>query len=135
MELGHSSSTARRTTQGDSLSPENGMKKKKKKPTRARTLQRAGRRSDAKLVAMREQLAKLEPGGSEDTPISVESASVIEPRAESFRCLRCEESMRCTSHTSRTNAAGDASRVAELTCRACGAKRVLYFRVEQRLPN
>src|SRR5690349_21677666 len=108
---------------------------KKKRPTRARTMLRAARRSDAKLSTMREQLAKLEPGGSEGSPILVESASVVEPRAESFRCLRCEESMRCTSHTSRTSAAGDASRVAELTCRACGAKRMLYFRIEQPLPN
>jgi hypothetical protein len=107
----------------------------KKKKQRARTILRAARRSDAKLAAMREKLAALEPGGDETLPIVVESASVVEPRAESFRCLRCAESLRCTSHASLNDAAGDPLRVVDLTCRACGARRRLYFRIEQQLPN
>ena len=108
---------------------------KKKKPTRSRTVLRAARRGEAKLASMREKLAALEPGGSEEQPIGVASASVVEPRAESFRCLRCGEFLRCASHTSRNTSAGEALRVAQLTCRACGAPRTLYFRIEPRLPN
>lgn len=108
---------------------------KKKKPTRQRTAQRAAQRSATKLTEMREKLAALEPGGSESNPIVVESASVIEPRAEAFRCLRCGEFLRCADHGSRNAGAGETLRVVELVCRACGAPRTLYFRVGQRLPN
>lgn len=108
---------------------------KKKKPGRPRTVLRAAQRNAQKLAGMREKLAALEPGGSESDPIVVESASVIEPRAESFPCLRCGEFLRCVSHASRSSASGEALRVAQLACRACGAPRTLYFRIEARLPN
>lgn len=108
---------------------------KKKKPTRQRTALRAAQRSVQKLTGMREKLAALEPGGSESSPIVVESASVIEPRAEAHRCLRCGEFLRCASHGSRSSGAGETLREVALVCRACGAPRTLYFRIEQRLPN
>ena len=61
----------------------------------------------------------------------VASASVIEPRAESFPCLRCGAHTRADSHES----VGEAERAVKLVCRACGAQRTLYFRSAPPLLN
>lgn len=108
--------------------------KKKSRPTRPRTNQRAAKRGEDKLFVLREKLAQLEPGGSEENPITVSSASVIEPRAESLPCLRCEENVRVDSHETRP-ARGGHVRVLELACKACGEERTVFFRVEQAVLN
>jgi hypothetical protein len=109
--------------------------KKKSRPTRSRTAQREAKRGEEKLYLLREKLAMLEPGGDEERPITVSSASVIEPRAESLPCLRCEQQMRVESHESRNSPRGGHVRVLELACKACGAERTVFFRVEQAVLN
>ena len=74
--------------------------KKKPRNLRARTAARVVQRSEQKVQGLRHKLAELEPGGSREHPIEVASASVIEPRAESFPCLRCNAHTRAATHES-----------------------------------
>ena len=78
----------------------------------------------AKLADAKEKLARLEPGGEPSRPIEVPSASVIELRAESYRCARCDGELRVHEHR-----AGHGVREVELRCKGCGTRRVLWFRV------
>ena len=107
---------------------------KKKRPGRTRTLRRNLERSQDKLAAARRKLLWLERGGSPERPIEVDSAAVVEPRAESFRCPECEGPLRCEEHR-----AGDHEnrlvREVQLVCRTCGEPVKLYFRVVERLLN
>lgn len=80
------------------------------------------------LVAARERLARIEPGGTPSLPIDVESASQIEVRAESTPCLRCQGPYRIDEHTAERLAGNDV-RVVRVYCHHCGARRVMYFRV------
>jgi hypothetical protein len=120
----------------DSARPKSGavdftsMKKKARAP-RTRTVARTLQRSDQKLQGLRHKLAELAPGGRDTQPIVVASASVIEPRAESYPCLRCGESTRVQNHDSH----GEAERVVQLVCRACGAERRLFFRISLPMLN
>ncbi len=78
----------------------------------------------ADVAAARERLARLEPGGSAERPIDVESASQIEPRALGTPCLRCDGPYRLDDHTVDRDV-----RVVSVHCGHCGAGRVLYYRV------
>ena len=91
---------------------------------RPRTVRRELERDLAKLADAKEKLARLEPGGDPARPIEVPSASVIELRAESHRCARCDGELRVHEHR-----AGHGTREVELRCKACGTRRVLWFRV------
>jgi DNA-directed RNA polymerase subunit M/transcription elongation factor TFIIS len=91
-------------------------------------------RSDAKVADAREKLALLEPGGTPERPIVIESASLVEVRAESMTCLRCEGRLDCKEHLAE-EIDGAALRVARMQCRACGARRVVYFRIQTTLLN
>lgn len=94
------------------------------KPKRSRTVRREQDREVEKLIEAREKLAKLEVGGTLQRPIEVQTASVIETRAVSFSCLRCEGALRVHEHRAMHE-----GREVELACKACGAHRTLYFRV------
>lgn len=107
---------------------------KKKRPQRTRTLRRNLARSQDKLSGARRKLLALEPGGSPGRPIEVDSAAVVEPRAESFRCPDCEGALRCEDHAASREAARLVRTVA-LVCRDCGAPLKLYFRVVEPLLN
>jgi hypothetical protein len=91
---------------------------------RPRTARREQERALEKLAEARVKLARLEAGGDPARPLEVESASVIELRAESQRCLRCDGELRVHEHR-----AGHAVREVELRCKRCGAPRLLWFRV------
>ena len=65
--------------------------------SRSRTQRRRAERAAVKDAARRLKLASLEPGGTGERPISVASASVIEPRASSQPCVVCGESVRVAS--------------------------------------
>ena len=108
--------------------------KKPKRPGRLRTLQRTLERVKEKLAGAREKLAIMEDGGTPEFPIEVESASLVEPRAEALPCSRCESAMRSDEHAAETHG-GESLRVVKLVCRSCGAQRVVYFRIRPRLPN
>jgi hypothetical protein len=84
-------------------------------------------RLDAGLVAARERLARLSPGGAAELPLDVESASQIEVRAESTPCLVCQGPYRVDEHTAERIGGRDV-RVVRVHCHHCGAHRVMYFR-------
>jgi hypothetical protein len=81
-----------------------------------------------KLAKQRERLALLEPGGSPQRPIEVESASQVEVHARALPCLRCEGTMIVDDHTAVTIESARL-RVARMHCSACGATRAIYFRL------
>lgn len=85
-------------------------------------------RLDPGIVAVRERLPRLGPGGTAELPLDVESASQIEVRAESPPCLACQGPYRVDEHTAE-RIDGHQVRVVRVHCHHCGARRVLYFRV------
>lgn len=91
-------------------------------------------RSDQKIADAREKLAALEPGGMPDRPIEIESASLVEVRAESMPCARCSERLECKEHVAE-EVDGVSLRVARMRCRSCGAPRDVYFRIQGNLLN
>lgn len=96
--------------------------------------QRKQARSLAKLLREREALAKQAAGGAPDRPIVLESASQVEPRAETIGCARCDAEVRVTAHEA-TVSDGIPLRVARVQCKACGAERPIWFRLRSALPN
>ena len=93
-----------------------------------RAERREAERAREKLIEARERLARLEPGSGPDRPIEVASASLVEPRALSLRCLRCDGELRLDEHLAIQS--GDRRlRLTRLVCRACGTRRELYFRL------
>ena len=98
------------------------------------TLTRAHNTLANKLAADREKLARLEPGGSPARPWTVESASLVEPRATGLPCLRCDSPVRAASHDAE-DFDGTPLRVVGTECKRCGARRTLYFAIQPPLPN
>jgi hypothetical protein len=100
-----------------------------------RTFERAAR----KLGADRERLARLEAGGDPSRPITLESASQVEPHALGQTCLRCGSAYRLDEHAAisvpRNGGAAETLRVARLRCTQCGALRDVWFRLTTALPN
>jgi len=86
------------------------------------------RAASEKLVRERKKLLDLEPGGSEPNPLLVATAAVIEPKARSVRCPRCDAAFEVESHDAEVGEHGRLRRV-NLGCRHCGTKRSLWFRV------
>jgi hypothetical protein len=101
---------------------------KKKRTMRPRSTLRADARKHESLIADREKLRLLEPGGSSARPLEVSSASVVETRAEAERCFRCDLPLRCDEHVTEASAHG-LLRVAKLRCTRCGTPRTLYMRI------
>lgn len=95
---------------------------------RARTDRRRAERELAKLGDAREKLARLEPGGTPERPIDVESASVIEPRALALGCARCGGETRLEAH----DAISGLRRV-RARCKSCRHLREVWMRVGERL--
>ena len=79
------------------------------------------------MQAKRKLLA-LEPGGSPEHPLDVATAAVIEPKAKSTRCPRCDEPLEVEAHEAHTGERGRLREVA-LACRFCGERRALWFRI------
>ncbi len=105
-----------------------------KKPKRGRTETRSSVRELTKLADARAKLAALEPGGAPSRPLDVESASVIELRARSFPCTRCEGELVLDEHAAIVHG-GESLRELRLKCRRCGTPRTLWFRVRPPLTN
>jgi hypothetical protein len=115
------------------------MAKKKLSP---RAERRSFERAAKKLGEGRERLARLEPGGDPARPVSLDSASQVEPHALALTCLRCGSPYRLDEHAavpvprpSREGAAPEILRVAKLRCSQCGARREVWFRLAPALPN
>ena len=96
---------------------------------RDRTLRREAVRDAGKLAEAREKLARLEPGGSAECPIRVESASQVELRVESLRCPRCDGELRVHEHAARM-VAGHPRRVVDARCKRCGRSREVWLTID-----
>lgn len=107
------------------------MAKKKLSPN---AMRRAAARAREKIADASEKLAKLEPGGSPDNPIELETASLVEPYSRSLPCVRCGREVRVVEHDAKTVGARRL-RVVKTQCGQCGALRVLYIRLTTLLPS
>jgi hypothetical protein len=92
---------------------------------RKRTEQRERARAARRLVRDREKLAALSAGGSEDRPIHVTSASVVEVRVGRLTCPQCGGEYRIKEHRSPSSGI----RSVDVTCQICGVSRTLWFRI------
>ncbi len=101
---------------------------KKKKKKRARTERREAERRRRKLVADRLALALLEPGGRAERPLEVPTAAIVETRAESLGCPRCEGSLRSVAHDANT-VDGVLLRKVSARCLACDEIREVWIRI------
>ncbi|HEU4538926.1 MAG TPA: hypothetical protein VFS00_32625, partial [Polyangiaceae bacterium] len=99
-----------------------------KKPPPARAERRAALRLAEGLARQRAKLAALEPGGSAERPIEVTSASLVEPRALSLRCLRCDAAEARLDAHEAGRAGPHVLRTLRTHCGRCGATRTLYVR-------
>jgi hypothetical protein len=99
-----------------------------KRPPRARTVARQSRQSDDKLVRARAKLLDLLPGGTREAPLDVASAALVEPKARSVQCPRCDEPFTLEAHEAHTGNQGRL-REARLRCRICGDRRSMWFRI------
>lgn len=101
----------------------------KRPPKRSeRTVRRAQHRAGERLLADRERLFTLEPGGQPERPLDATSAAVIEAHAAGVPCPRCGGSQEVTEHTAIIHR-GVRLRETKLRCRKCGTTRSLWFRI------
>lgn len=98
--------------------------------TRKRTERRAQDREAQKAVQDRHKLATLEVGGSAERPEIVQSASVIEPHAESQPCYACGGAVRVLEHRAESGL-----RIVSVRCKDCGRTRDVFFKLLARLLN
>ena len=87
------------------------------------------RQSDRTLEKLGGKLDRLvteAPGGSPTKAIVVSSASVVEVKARSFRCGRCEGELLLLSHDAEFVGAAQLRRV-HMQCRACFVHRTVWF--------
>ena len=96
------------------------------KPKRARSERREAARAAVKDAKAGLKLSALEAGGAADRPITVVSASVIEPHAASIPCAACGAGVRIEEHRAETS-----MRIVRVRCPRCGVARELYFRIAQ----
>jgi ferredoxin len=108
------------------------MRERKKLSPKAE--RRAMARAQEKLGKKREQLAKIEAGGSPERPIDVVSASVVETRATSIPCPRCLGTCRVEEHAAET-VEDRRLRIARMKCAQCGTGRAVYFRIVREMMN
>lgn len=92
---------------------------------RKRTQQRERQRVARRLVRDREKLASLSVGGSQQRPIQVTSAAVVEVRVRHLTCPQCEGEYKIKEHRSPVSGI----RSVDVTCQVCGVSRTLWFRI------
>lgn len=105
-----------------------------KKPPRPRAARRAAAQASRRAVDRVERLGTQLPGGAPEHPLSVSSASVVEVRARAHRCLVCDGELELRAHVAEPDWL-EAHRRVDLSCRACGRERQLWFRIEPPLAN
>lgn len=105
-----------------------------KKKLSANATRRAAARARQKIGDASEKLARLEPGGTPENPIEVESASLVEPQAKGLPCPRCGGEARLVDHEAQTFH-GQLLRVVSTRCYQCGAPRTLYVKIVPALVN
>lgn len=87
-------------------------------------------RAHSQLVRDLEQLAALEPGGSPDNPLLIDSPVLVETRAVARPCPLCDGALKLEAHTAEV-IDGVRLRVASVSCTLCGTPRSIYFRLEE----
>ena len=97
-----------------------------KKPKRARAERREADRAQEKLAHAARKLVALEPGGSPDRPLEIESASVVETDAGSQPCSVCGGAALVLDHRVLEHQ-GRRLRVAALRCKQCGEAWNRYY--------
>ena|SRR5437867_9441123 len=102
------------------------------KPPRA--ARRASARAHGKVIRDLERLARLQPGGTPDRPLEVDSPARVEVKAHATPCPLCGATLHLDEHAAET-VDGIRLRVARLTCTACRTSRALYFRLAPPLPH
>ena len=98
------------------------------KPKRERTARREAARKISSLARDRERLFLREPGGTPERPVDVDSPSVVELRARSVPCPRCDGEQIVDEHAA-VNLNGERLREARLRCRNCASRRSMWFRL------
>jgi hypothetical protein len=121
----HSNNDARRSPRQPPAAPLRGVLCDCHVIRRKRTEQRERARAMRRLVRDREKLAALSVGGSEERPIPVASAAVVEVRIRHLGCPQCDGEYRIKEH--RAPASG--IRSVDVTCQLCGVSRTLWFRL------
>jgi hypothetical protein len=101
---------------------------------RARTARREDARAAGRLLRAKEALAVLEPGGTAERPIEVESASQIEVHARSMTCPACGEPWHVEEHVVEVHD-GRTIRVVRARSPQCGRRRRIYFAIVPALAN
>ncbi|AKT36572.1 hypothetical protein [Chondromyces crocatus] len=105
-----------------------------KKKLSTRSARRAGERAAVKLTQDLDKLARLEPGGSPERPLPLESASQVEVTARGKPCPLCRGELRLEEHAAES-IRGARLRVARMMCVACGGRRELWFRLSAEMLN
>lgn len=103
-----------------------------KKPRTERAQRRQQARALEKLTVKRQRLARHEPGGGPERPISVQSASEITANARNRSCPLCEGTHRVLDHRAST-VQGRRLRIVEVECEGCSHRREIYYEVAERL--
>lgn len=101
----------------------------KKTRTERRADARKAARAEGKLARDAERLFELEPGGTLERPLEVESASQIEVIARSLRCPLHGLALGVREHLAVTTASGERVRVVLTVCPRCERPRRRFFRV------
>jgi hypothetical protein len=108
--------------------------KKKPRAGSPRNQRRQQERSVERLLADRERLFELEPGGQPAAAIEVATPSVIDSRVAARECPRCAGALLLLEQAA-VSVDGVRLREARLRCRECGSKRSLWFRLVSANPN
>ena len=108
-----------------------GVSDGKRGRTEKRRAERAREKEAAKLAKDAERLFAIDPGGSPETPIVIESPAQVEVVASDKRCPIHGIPMRVVDHVA-ANVGGDRLRVAHVVCSRCDgakARRRLFFQL------
>lgn len=108
--------------------------KRKPRGESGRSTRRRGARDAERLLGARERLFALEPGGTPENAIEVQSPSVIEVHATRHECPRCAGRLLVLEQAAVTRE-GQRLREARLVCRDCGVPRSMWFRLVSPSPN
>jgi len=73
-----------------------------------------------------ERLARLEPGGSPERPIVIDSTARVEIIAQAKPCPRCAGPLHLEEHAAAVSA-GVRLRIARVACSQCRTRRSFYF--------
>jgi hypothetical protein len=91
-------------------------------------------REHGRLARDLDRLARLQPGGSPERPLAIESPAQVEVIAAGAVCPLCEGTSRLEEHAA-VMVSGRRLRVARLICTRCGIRRAIHFRLAASLAH